>query len=163
MLTRLMRERLRPCTSQVAVVVVLLAMRAVGNLYLPTTALKVNRIFALAMPALMAILNLSSVAVIWFGGRLVSEGTMPIGNLTAFLTYILQILISVMMAVMMVILIPRAMASAERIEDVLDAAPSVADPPQPVIPAAITGLVEFRGVTYRLYNSQFTEVMAEAV
>ena len=57
---------------------------------------------------MMAILNLSSVAVLWFGGRLVSEGSMPIGNLTAFLTYILQILLSVMMAVMVAILLPRA-------------------------------------------------------
>ena len=93
-----------------------------------------NRIFALAMPALMAILNLSSVAVLWFGGRLVSEGSMPIGNLTAFLTYILQILMSVMMAVMMVILVPRAVASAERIEQVLDTEPSITDPPHPVRP-----------------------------
>ena len=67
----------------------------------------------------MLILNLSSVAVVWFGGRLVSEGSMPIGNLTAFLTYILQILLAVMMAVMVAILLPRAVASAERVEQVL--------------------------------------------
>ena len=77
-----------------------------ANADLTATALRVNRVFALALPALMVILNLSSVAVLWFGGRLVSEGSMPIGNLTAFLTYILQILMSVMMAVMMVILRP---------------------------------------------------------
>jgi ATP-binding cassette, subfamily B, multidrug efflux pump len=68
-----------------------------------------------------------------FGGRLVSEGAMPIGNLTAFLTtYIAQILISVMMAMMMAILVPRAMASADRVEEVLDAVRSVSDPPRPV-------------------------------
>jgi ABC-type multidrug transport system fused ATPase/permease subunit len=125
-----------------------------ANADLTATALRVNRIFALAMPALMAILNLSSVAVLWFGGRLVSEGAMPIGNLTAFLTYILQILISVMMAVMMVILVPRAMASAERIEEVLDATPTVRNPPRPVIPASIMGLVEFRGVTFGYPGSE---------
>ena len=70
----------------------------------------------------MVILNLSSVAVLWFGGHLVNDGSMPIGNLTAFLTYISQILISVMMAVMVVILLPRAVASAERVEQVLDTA-----------------------------------------
>ena len=59
---------------------------------------------------------------------------MPIGNLTAFLTYILQILIAVMMAVMMVILLPRAVASAERIEEVLDTVPAITDPPSPVRP-----------------------------
>ena len=100
-----------------------------ANESLTATALRVNRIFALALPTLMAILNLSSVAVLWFGGRLVSEGSMPIGNLTAFLTYILQILVSVMMAVMMVILIPRAVASSERVLEVLGTVPSVTDPP----------------------------------
>ena len=125
-----------------------------ANADLTATALRVNRVFALAMPALMAILNLSSVAVLWFGGRLVSEGSMPIGNLTAFLTYILQILMSVMMAVMMVILAPRAVASAERVEQVLDTAPSIADPPEPVTPARVTGLVEFRNVTFGYLGSE---------
>src|ERR1035438_5928407 len=86
-----------------------------ANSSLTATTLRVNRVFALTMPALMAILNLSSVAVVWFGGRLVSDGSMPIGNLTAFLTYILQILMSVMMAVMMGIRFPRAGASAGRV------------------------------------------------
>jgi ABC-type multidrug transport system fused ATPase/permease subunit len=125
-----------------------------ANESLTSTALAVNRIFAVAMPALMAILNLSSVAVLWFGGRLVSEGSMPIGNLTAFLTYILQILISVMMAVMMVILIPRAAASAERLEQVLDTRPSITDPPHPVRPARPTGLVEFRDVSFGYPGSE---------
>jgi ABC-type multidrug transport system fused ATPase/permease subunit len=125
-----------------------------ANADLTATALRVNRIFALAVPALMAIMNLSSVAVLWFGGRLVSEGSMPIGNLTAFLTYILQILISVMMAVMMVILVPRAEASAERIEEVLDTVPSVSDPPRPVTPARVTGVVEFRDVTFGYPGSE---------
>jgi ABC-type multidrug transport system fused ATPase/permease subunit len=127
---------------------------AAANASLTATALRVNRIFALAMPALMAILNLSSVAVLWFGGRLVSEGSMPIGNLTAFLTYILQILMSVMMAVMMVILVPRAVASAERVQQVLGTVPSVTDPPSPVRPAALTGLVEFRDVGFGYPGSE---------
>ena len=125
-----------------------------ANASLTSTALAVNRVFAVAMPALMAILNLSSVAVLWFGGRLVSEGAMPIGNLTAFLTYILQILVSVMMAVMMVILIPRAAASAERLQQVLDTQPSVTDPPRPVRPAHPTGLVEFRDVGFGYPGSE---------
>ena len=102
----------------------------------------------------MLILNLASVAVLWFGGRLVSEGSMPIGNLTAFLTYILQILTAVMMAVMMVILIPRAAASAERIQQVLTAQPAVADPPRPVRPARRSGLVEFRDVSFGYPGSE---------
>jgi ABC-type multidrug transport system fused ATPase/permease subunit len=126
----------------------------IANSDLTATTLRVNRIFAMTMPALMAILNLSSVAVVWFGGRLVSEGSMPIGNLTAFLTYILQILMSVMMAVMMVILVPRAMASAERVEQVLDTRPSITDSPSPVRPERETGQVEFRGLTFGYPGSE---------
>jgi ABC-type multidrug transport system fused ATPase/permease subunit len=125
-----------------------------ANADLTATALRVNRIFALAMPSLMAILNLSSVAVLWFGGRLVSEGSMPIGNLTAFLTYILQILMAVMMAVMMVILVPRAVASAERVEQVLDTQPAISGPPHPVRPSIATGLVAFRHVTFGYPGSE---------
>ena len=113
-----------------------------------------NRVFALALPALMAILNLSSVAVLWFGGRLVSEGSMPIGNLTAFLTYIMQILISVMMAVMMAILLPRAVASAERIQQVLLTAPSISEPASPARPAHVTGMVQFDDVTFGYPGSE---------
>ena len=125
-----------------------------ANESLTATALRVNRIFALALPTLMAILNLSSVAVLWFGGRLVSEGSMPIGNLTAFLTYILQILVSVMMAVMMVILVPRAVASSERVLEVLGTVSSVTDPPGPIRPAAVTGLAEFRDVSFGYPGSE---------
>jgi len=125
-----------------------------ANSSLTATTLRVNRVFALTMPVLMAILNLSSVAVVWFGGRLVSDGSMPIGNLTAFLTYILQILMSVMMAVMMVILVPRAMVSAERVQQVLDATPSITDSPSPVRPARTTGLVEFRHLTFGYPGSE---------
>ena len=127
---------------------------AVANADLTDTALRVNRIFALALPAMMMILNLSSVAVLWFGGRLVSEGSMPIGNLTAFLTYILQILLSVMMAVMVAILLPRAAASAERVEQVLDTVPVVADPDHPNNPTLRSGLVSFEHVTFSYPGSE---------
>ena len=119
-----------------------------ANVDLTTTALRVNRIFALALPALLAIMNLSSVAVVWFGGHLIDSGQMPVGNLIAFLAYILQIMFAVMMAVMMIIFIPRAAASAARLEAVLDTQPAITDPEQPVEPTAMTGAVEFRGVTF---------------
>jgi ATP-binding cassette subfamily B protein len=79
---------------------------------------------------------------------------LPIGNLTAFLTYILQILMAVIIAVMTVILVPRAMASAERVEQVLDTEPSIADPPRPVTPARGAGLVEFKDVTFGYPGSE---------
>ena len=124
-----------------------------ANADLTGTALRVNRIFALTMPVMMVILNLSSVAVIWFGGRFVSEGSMPIGNLTAFLTYILQILTSVMMAVMVTILVPRAAASAERIAEVLDTVPTIADPTSPITPVP-TGSVHLTNVSFAYPGSE---------
>jgi ATP-binding cassette subfamily B multidrug efflux pump len=125
-----------------------------ANADLTATTLRVNRIFALTLPALMAILNLSSVAVLWFGGRLVNEGSMPIGNLTAFLTYILQILLAVMMAVMVAILLPRAVASAERVEQVLDTVPAIDDPPRSIRPTQVSGLVQFENVTFGYPGSE---------
>lgn len=113
------------------------------------TTLGVTRTFAVMFPVLMLILNLSSVAVIWFGGKLVDSGQMPIGNLTAFLAYIMQILGSVMMAVMMSLMIPRAAASAERIKEVLNTPSSVVDTSTPKSPATKTGLLEFRDVEFR--------------
>ncbi|NQW71540.1 MAG: ABC transporter ATP-binding protein, partial [Actinobacteria bacterium] len=101
---------------------------AEANADLTDTSLKVTLMFAIIMPVLMLIMNLSSVAVIWFGGHLVDSGDMPIGNLSAFLAYIMQILFSVMMAVMTLMMIPRAAASAERINEVLGTEPDMLDP-----------------------------------
>ena len=119
-----------------------------ANADLTSTALRVNRIFVLAMPALMSIMNLSSVAVIWFGGHLIASGSMPIGNLIAFLSYIIQILFAVMMGVFVFILAPRAAASGSRIQEVLRTEPSIVDPDQAVVPAWASGLVEFRNVSF---------------
>ena len=120
-----------------------------ANADLTDTAVKVNRIFALMIPTLFGILNLSTVAVMWFGSILVANGSMPIGNLTAFLTYIAQILISVMMATAMFAMVPRAAASADRIQEVLDTEPSVCDPTEPLAETREHGHIEFRDVEFR--------------
>jgi ATP-binding cassette subfamily B protein len=125
-----------------------------ANADLMQTGLGVNRLFALAIPSLMAVMNLSSVAVVWFGGHLIDSGTMPVGNLSAYLSYILQILMSVMMAVMMVILVPRAFASGGRIKEVVTTEPTIADPPEPVEPAVPDATVEFRHLTYGYPGSE---------
>jgi len=119
-----------------------------ANADLTSTALRVNRIFALALPALFAIMNMSSVAVVWFGGHLIDSGQMPVGNLIAFLAYILQIFFAIMLSTFMVIFVPRAAASATRLEEVINTEPSIADPVNPVEPASVTGSVEFRNVTF---------------
>jgi ATP-binding cassette subfamily B protein len=119
-----------------------------ANRDLTATTLKVNRIMAFAMPSLMAVMNLATVAIVWFGAGRIDSGAMPIGNLTAFLTYIMQIMISVMMAMGMFIMVPRAEASAERLSEVLDTEPSIKDTPTPAAPSDIKGYLEFRNVEF---------------
>jgi ATP-binding cassette subfamily B multidrug efflux pump len=125
-----------------------------ANLDLTGTALKVNRMMALMMPALMLIMNMSTVAIIWFGGLRIDSGAMPIGNLTAFLTYVIQILFSVMMATIMFVMVPRAAVSADRIQQVLETEPSVNDPKTPVSSGETKGCLEFRAVEFRYPNAQ---------
>ncbi len=120
----------------------------VANADLTDTALRVNRIFVLAFPSLLGIMNLSTVAILWFGAGLIDRGDMPIGNLTAFLMYIFQILFGVMTAVFMVILVPRAEVSAQRIVEVLDTVTSIGEPERAVEPAEPSGVVAFRDVTF---------------
>ncbi|MBN2248540.1 MAG: ABC transporter ATP-binding protein [Coriobacteriia bacterium] len=126
----------------------------VANRELSESMLGVGRLFAAMMPTVMAIFNLALVATMWFGGLRIDSGAMPIGNLTAFLTYIMQILMSVMMASLMFVMVPRAAASAERINEVLDTKPQIADPESPVVPAETRGVVEFRDVEFRYPGAQ---------
>jgi len=111
------------------------------------TGLRVNRLFAITMPALMLIMNLSTVAVLWLGAYRVDSGAMPIGNLTALMQYIAQILFAIMTAVIMFIMVPRAAVSGTRIQEVMVEEPSIWDPPTPISPPR-GGLVEFRDVTF---------------
>ena len=124
-----------------------------ANADLTATQLRVNRIFASAFPALLAIMNLSTVAILWFGASLVDSGDMPIGNLTAFLQYIIQILFAVMTATFMVILVPRAEASSQRIVEVLETMSSIGDPAKPVQPAP-TAVVELADVDFAYPHSE---------
>src|SRR5207248_4446902 len=105
---------------------------AQANTELMDVSLSVGRLMAFMFPAVMAVVNLSSVAVLWFGGHRIASGGMQIGALTAFLSYLMQILMSVMMATFMFMMIPRAEVCAERIMEVLDTEPTVAPPIQPV-------------------------------
>ncbi len=126
----------------------------VANRDLSETMLGVGRLFALMMPTVMAIFNLTLVATMWFGGLRIESGAMPIGNLTAFLTYIMQILMSVMMATLMFVMVPRAAASADRINEVLDTEAKIADPAEPITPAETRGVVDFRDVEFRYPGAQ---------
>ena len=120
-----------------------------ASLDLMQTQLRVTRTFAVMFPSLSMILNLSSVAVIWFGGKLIDSGNLQIGNMTAFLSYIMLILSSVMMAIFMSLQIPRAAACAERIQEVLDTKSSVVETLNPQNPEKRLGLIEFEKVEFR--------------
>ena len=114
--------------------------------------LKAGRIFAVTQPVIFAIFNLSTVAVLWFGASQIESGNLSIGNLTAFLQYLLQILFATLTAVFLFILVPRAAVSSGRIRDVLETEPSIHDPDLAVLPAPDGpdhGVVEFRNVEFR--------------
>ncbi|ABX32047.1 ABC transporter related [Petrotoga mobilis SJ95] len=121
---------------------------------LTQTAIKVNRLLALGMPLLMLIMNLSTVSILWFGSMRIDSGAMPIGNLTAFLTYIMEILISIMMAMMMFVMWPRAEASADRIKEVLETEPTITESDNPVILKSKKGTVSFKNVTFRYEEAE---------
>ena len=122
-----------------------------ANLDLTNTAIAVNRLIAFLMPALIVMLNLTSIAIIWFGSHRIDQGTMPVGAMIASLQYAMQILFAVFMVTAMFVMLPRASASARRINEVLDVAPEIVDPAAPVRPqpAGTRGQVEFQNVTFQ--------------
>lgn len=115
-----------------------------ANSDLTSVALSAGRLFAMMMPAIMIISNMTSVAVLWFAAQLIDNGEMQVGEMTAFLAYVMQILASVMMAVVMAVLVPRAAVSAERVSAVLRSEPSVRSSESPRTPDRSEGIVEFR-------------------
>ncbi|WP_243076849.1 ABC transporter ATP-binding protein [Microbacterium sp. SS28] len=112
------------------------------------TGLRAGNLMALMFPAVMLVMNVSSVAVIWFGAFQVQNNGVEIGTLFAFLNYLMQILMGVMMATFMFVMIPRAAVCANRIGDVLDTEPSVAAPADPAAPPAMRGSIEFEHVDF---------------
>jgi len=120
-----------------------------ANNELLDVSLAIGRLMAFMFPGVMLVVNVSSVAVIWFGGHRIDSGDMQIGALTAFISYLMQILMSVMMATFMFMMVPRAEVCAERIAEVLDTEPSVGPPPNPVPALGLHGHVELRGVSFQ--------------
>ncbi|CAM5681776.1 hypothetical protein SANTM175S_08017 [Streptomyces antimycoticus] len=124
-----------------------------ANTGLMDVSLRAGRLMSLMFPTVMLVVNVSSVAVVWFGGHRIDSGGMQIGALTAFLSYLAQILSSVMMATFMFMMVPRAEVCAERVQEVLGTQTSVVPPLVPVAAApadAGGGLLELRNVEVRL-------------
>ena len=120
----------------------------VANAELTDVSLRVGQLMALMFPAVMVVVNLSSVAVLWFGGHRIVDG-MQVGALTAYLSYLMQILMSVMMATFMFVMVPRAEVCAERIQEVLETEPSVRPPEQAVTETGQHGYLDLRGAEFR--------------
>ncbi|MET8835572.1 ABC transporter ATP-binding protein [Micromonospora sp. NPDC004540] len=121
----------------------------VANTDLTATALRIGRLQALIFPLVMLVLNVSSVAVLWFGAERVDSGQIQVGALTAFLQYLMQILMAVMMATFMLMMVPRAAVCAERIVEVLDTESSVVPPVEPMIAMTRRAELEFRRVAFQ--------------
>jgi ATP-binding cassette subfamily B protein len=119
------------------------------NTELLDVSLGVGRLMALMFPTVMLVVNVSSVAVLWFGGQLIDSGSMQVGALTAFLSYLMQILMAIMMATFMFMMVPRAEVSAERIQEVLDTDSSVVLPGNPVRSTVAHGHLELRNAEFR--------------
>lgn len=119
-----------------------------ANRDLTDTAIKVNRIMAFLMPVMMLVMNFSTIAIIWFGSNRIDTGHMEVGGLMAFIQYAMQIMFSLIMVSMMFVLIPRASASAVRINEVLDMKPDIKDPEQTTRTVGRKGYIEFKDVTF---------------
>lgn len=118
------------------------------------TAIAVNRLVALLMPAMFLTMNLTSVSIIWFGAARIDAGAMQVGAMMAFLQYAIQILFAVFMVTAVFVMLPRAAASAVRITEVLQVVPEVNDPAQPRAAGPIRGRVEFQDVTFQYPGAQ---------
>ncbi|MFF9812305.1 ABC transporter ATP-binding protein [Streptomyces sp. NPDC014006] len=125
-----------------------------ANTDLTEMALGTGNLLALMFPIVMTVVNLSSIAVVWFGAHRIDSGGMQIGDLTAFLAYLMQIVMSVMMATFMFMMVPRAEVCAERIDEVLDTESSVVPPSAPVTELRRHGHLEIRGAGFRFPGAE---------
>jgi ATP-binding cassette, subfamily B, multidrug efflux pump len=120
-----------------------------ANTELTDVSINVGQWMAAMFPAVMLVMNLSTIAVLWFGGIRIGAGEMQIGALVAFLSYLIQILMAVMMATLMLVFVPRASVSADRIGEVLETEPSVVPPVHGIREASTTGVLELRSVGFQ--------------
>ncbi|SDG96780.1 ABC transporter ATP-binding protein [Desulfosporosinus hippei] len=125
-----------------------------ANVDLTDNYIKVNKIMAYMMPSIMLIMNFTSLAVLWFGGIRISNGSMDLGALAAFTQYAMQIMFSMLMLSVMFIMVPRAQAAAVRINEVLDTIPEITDPSKRIDSFTEKGHVQFRDVTFSYHGAE---------
>ena len=122
---------------------------AVANIELTDVSINVGRWMAGMFPSVMLVMNLSTIAVLWFGGIRIGNGDMQIGALVAFLSYLIQILMAVMMSTLMLVFVPRASVSADRIGEVLETESSVVPPKRGIREVSTRGVLELRSVGFQ--------------
>jgi ATP-binding cassette subfamily B protein len=116
---------------------------------LSDTALSIGRWQALMLPVTTLVINVSSVALIWFGGKRIDDGEMQVGSLIAFLSYFMQILMAVLLVTIILVLLPRAAVCAERISEVLSTVPAITSPEHPRRPATVSGEIRIEAAAFR--------------
>jgi ATP-binding cassette subfamily B protein len=129
-----------------------------ANHDLTAVSIRVNRIMAVIQPIMMLILNCTTIAILWFGGLRVGQNLMQIGDMMAFLQYAMMIMFSIIMVTIIFTMIPRAQASAVRINEVLDLKPEIVDPVSPRLPGVQRGLVEFQDVTFSYSGAEMPAI-----
>ena len=136
---------------------------AKANEDLKESSLNAFKVVILNMPVMMLLMNVTTLGIVWFGGRQILAGTMPVGDLTAFTTYIVQILMSLMMLAMVLLQSSRALASLHRITEVLDTEVTLSDEGCALPDKEVArGDVEFRNVTFRYYKENKEAVLSKA-
>lgn len=132
-----------------------------SNEELKKSSLSAFKVVILNMPIMMFLMNATTLGVVWFGGKQILAGTMPVGDLTAFTTYIVQILMSLMMLAMVLLQSSRALASLHRITEVLDTEVSLTDEGCALPEKKVeSGRVEFKDVTFRYYKENKEAVLS---
>lgn len=116
---------------------------------LTDTAIKVNKIMAFMMPVMMLVMNFSVIAIIWFGGLRINTGEIQVGNMMAFIQYAMQIMFSLLMVSIIFVMLPRAAASAARINEVLTMKPELADPEVSKPAGQLHGTLQFDNVSFK--------------
>jgi ATP-binding cassette, subfamily B, multidrug efflux pump len=125
-----------------------------ANMDLTNNYIRVNKIMAFMMPSIMLVMNFTSLSILWFGGIRISEGSMDLGSLSAFIQYAMQIMFSMVMLAMMFIMVPRAQAAAVRINEVIDTVPEIIDAKETIDKFTKKGFVEFKNVTFSYHGAE---------
>ena len=125
-----------------------------ANEVMTQTSIKSQTLLSTLMPILMLIVNLGTIAVVWFGGQQIAQGSLAVGDLMAFIQYLVLIMYALVMMSMIFAMMPRASVCADRINEVMEIKPDIVNSKNPQTPQEKTGIVEFRDVTFKYGDAE---------